>query len=230
MNDIKSINNLSLQPRLTSIKKEMQKKILFIGFVLMMTRTIQLKAQYAKQDSTYKKYFAGSTLFLLGNLATTNPPNFAQLNFGYRITGKDVISLELRTWKYAWPNGIHPFLNKSYGKPEEEFPGYIREYGFAVAYQRFLWKGIYAELNVMPTWQSFVNKEGNKIDNGFQIFNTYRVGYHIKLFKDRLFIQPSIAITHRAYHTKMPDGFKQLDDQWSKFVFGEPGLHFGYNF
>ena len=82
----------------------------------------------------------------------------------------------------------------------------------------------------MPTWQSFVNKEGNKIDNGFQIFNTYRAGYHIKLFKDRFFVQPSIAITHRPYHTKMPGGFKQLDDQWSKFILGEPGLHFGYNF
>ena len=99
-----------------------------------------------------------------------------------------------------------------------------------MAYQRFLWKGLYAELNVMPTWQSFVNKEGNKIDNGFQIFNTYRAGYHIKLFKDRFFVQPSIAITHRPYHTKMPGGFKQLDDKWSKFILGEPGLHFGYNF
>lgn len=208
----------------------MQKKILFIGFVLMLTSSLQLKAQYAKQDSTYKKCFVGSTLFLLGNFASVNRPDFVQLNFGYRITGKDVISLELRTWKYAWPLGIHPFLNSAYGKPEEEFPGYIREYGFSLAYQRFLWKGLYAELNVMPAWQTFVNKDGNKIDNGFQIFNTYRVGYHVKLFKDRFFIQPSMAITHRPYHTKMSDGFKQLDDNWSKFIFGEPGLHFGFNF
>lgn len=207
----------------------MQKKILFIG-VLLMTASLQLKAQYATTDSTYKRWFAGSTLFLLGNLASTNPPDFIQLNFGYRITGKDVITVEPKTWKYAWPNGIHPFLNKSYGKAEEKFPGYIREYGISVAYQRFFSNAFYAELNVMPSWQSFVNTSGTKIDNGFQIFNTYRAGYHIKLFKDKFFIQPSIAITHRAYHTKMPDGFKQLDDKWSKFVFGEPGLHFGFNF
>lgn len=208
----------------------MQKKVLFIGFVLMMTSIPQLKAQYTQTDSTYKRWFVGSTIFLLGNFATTNSPGFVQLNAGYRITGKDAISLELKTWKYAWPNGIHPFLSKAYGKPEEKFPGYIREYGFSVAYQRFFGKGLYGELNVMPTWQSFVNADGKKIDNGFQIFNTYRVGYHIKLFKDRFFIQPSIAITHRPYHTKMPDGFKQLDDKWSKFVFGEPGFHFGFNF
>lgn len=230
MNDFKTIANLSLQYRLTSIKKDMQKKILWIGLVLVLTSSLQVNAQYAKTDSTYKRWFVGSSLFLLGNLASTNRPDFAQLNLGYRITGKDIITLELKTWKTSWPIGIHPFFNKSYGKPEEEFPGYIRDYGFSVAYQRFLWKGLYAELNVMPTRQIFVNDDGKKIDNGFQIFNTYRLGYHIKLFKDRFFIQPSIAITHRPYHTKMPDGFKQLDDKWSKFVFGEPGFHFGFNF
>lgn len=209
---------------------DMQKRVLWITLTLLMASTLQVHAQYAKQNSTYKKFFIGSTLFLLGNLAPVNPPNFVQLNLGYRITGKDVVTLEPKTWKYAWPNGIHPFFNKSYGKQEEEFPGYVREYGLSVAYQRFLWKGLYAELNVMPTLQKFVNKTGNKIDNGFQIFNTYRTGYHIKLFKDRFFFQPAIAITHRAYHTKLPDGFKQKDNKWSKFVLGEPGLHFGFNF
>lgn len=208
----------------------MQKKILGVVFIFIMVGTLQLSAQYAKTDSTHKRWFIGSTIFLLGNLATTNPPDFVQLNIGYRISGKDVITLEPKTWKYAWPNGIHPFLNKAYGKEEEKFPGYVREFGVSVAYQRFFTKGLYAELNIMPSHQVFVNNAGNKIDNGFQIFNTYRMGYHVKLFKDKFFIQPSIAITHRFYHTELPNGFKQLDDKWSKFIFGEPGFHFGFNF
>ncbi|HEX7366334.1 MAG TPA: hypothetical protein VF273_04515 [Pelobium sp.] len=208
----------------------MQKKIFWLAMLLIPTTVFQLKAQYAKDDSTYKRCFIGSTMFLLGNLASTNPPNFFQLNLGYRITGKDVITIEPKTWKYAWPNGINPIFNKSYGKAEEKFPGYVREFGLSIAYQRFIWNGLYAELNVMPSSQKFVNEDGNKIDNGFQVFNTYRIGYHVKLFSDRFFIQPSLAITHRAYHTTMPNGFKQLDDKWSKFVFGEPGFHFGFNF
>lgn len=208
----------------------MQKKILWIGLTLLLVSYLQVRAQYAKQDSTYKKFYIGSSMFLLGNFAKVNSPEFAQLNFGYRITGKDVLSLELATWKTAWPIGINPFFNKSYGKPEEKFPGYIRDYGVGVAYQRFLWKGLYAQVHVFSFLQDFVNENGKKIDNGFQIFNQYRVGYHIKLFKDRCFIQPSFAITHRPYHTKMPDGFKQQDDKWSKFMFSEPGLHFGFNF
>ena len=87
----------------------------------MMTSTLQLKAQYDKTDSTYKKCFVGSTLFLLGNFAPVNPPGFAQLNLDYRITGKDVISLELITWKHSWPLGINPFYNKAYVYPKRNF-------------------------------------------------------------------------------------------------------------
>jgi hypothetical protein len=206
----------------------MQKKILWIGLVVVLISSLQVKAQYTQKDSTFSKHFIGSTLFILGNLSPVNKPDFAQLNYGYRITGKDVVSLELKTWKYAWPLGI-PY-GKSFEAAGEEFPGYIREYGFALAYQRFLWKGLYTGVHVMSAWQNFVNNNGQKIDNGFQIFNTYRIGYHFKQFKDLFFIQPSVAITHRPYHTKMPDSFKQRDDSWSKFFFGEPGLHFGFNF
>jgi hypothetical protein len=138
----------------------MQKKV-FIGFVFMIMCTLQLKAQYAKTESTYKKRFVGSTLFLLGNFDSVNPPGFAQLNLGYRITGKDVISLELITWKHAWPLGINPFYNDSYGKPEDKFPGYIREYGIGLAYQRYLWKGLYVAVHAMPMWQTFKNENSH---------------------------------------------------------------------
>lgn len=210
----------------------MQKKFLVIGIALMLVSNLKVQAQYSQQDSTYKKWFIGTSLFvIIGNIADGgNPPNFAQLDIGYRLTGKDVIRLSPKTWKYAWPNGIHPFLNDAYGKPEEKFPGYVREFGVTASYQRFFWKGLYAQLDVMPTYQVFVNENGKKIDDGFQIFNSYRIGYHIKLFKDKFFFQPSICVTHRAYHTELPNGFKQLDDKWSKFVFPEPGLNIGFNF
>ncbi|MCU0325512.1 MAG: hypothetical protein MUF45_09715 [Spirosomaceae bacterium] len=209
----------------------MQKKILGIGLALILVSGLKVNAQYEKQDSTYKRWFVGTSLFvLLGNFDKENPPDFVQVDIGYRITGKDIVRFSPKTWKYSWPNGIHPFLNDAYKKPEERFPGYVREYGVTVSYQRFLWKGLYAQLDVMPTLQIFANDNKKKIDDGFQIFNSYRLGYHIKLFKDKFFFQPSICMTHRANHTKLPNGFRQLDDKWSKFVFPEPGLNIGYNF
>lgn len=207
----------------------MKKKILIFGFILVLVNSLQLQGQYAKQDCMYKKWYIGSSLLLLANLVPDdNPPNYGQLNLGYRITGKDAVSFELRTWKYGWPIGI-PY-GKSFEAEGEGFPGYIRDYGFALGYQRFLWKGLFVEVNVTSFLQSFVDKSGKKIDNGFQIFNSYRAGYHIKFFKDRFFIQPSIAITHRPYHTEMPESFRNVDNKWSKFFFGEPNIQFGFNF
>lgn len=135
----------------------MKTKVLFTITGLVILCSLHVNAQYSVQDTTFKKCFVGSTFLMLGNLSSTNRPDFVQLNFGYRITGKDVVSLELKTWKYAWPLGI-PY-GKSFEAEEEQFPGYIREFGFALAYQRFLWKGLYTGIHVMNAWQSFINED-----------------------------------------------------------------------
>ncbi len=206
----------------------MQIKIIAFCLVFMLASNFQLNAQYIKQDNMYKKYFIGSTFFLLGNLATTNKPDFVQLNLGYRLTRNDVVSLELKTWKYAWSLGI-PY-GTSFEVPEEKFPGYIKEYGVALAYQRFWWKGFYTAIHIMNARQTFVDDIDNKIKNGYQMLNTYRVGYQFKFFNKRFFIEPSIAVTHRPIQTKMPESFAQLNDKWPKYFLGEPGLHFGFIF
>lgn len=141
----------------------------------------------SEKDPAYKKYFVGSSLFMLGNLATRNKPDFVQLNFGYRITTKDVVSIELITWKYAWPLGI-PY-GKSFEAQEEKYPGYVREVGVALAYQRFLWKGAYAAAHAFNARQTYFDEDNKKIQNGYQLFMTYRIGYHIQLFKNSFFIE-----------------------------------------
>ena len=89
---------------------------------------------------------------------------------------------------------------------------------------------MFGQADVMPAIQTVVNEGGTTIDDGFQVFNTYSVGYHITLFKWRMFFQPSIAITHRPYQSTMPPAFTQVDDRWSRFFSGQPGLHVGFNF
>ncbi len=207
----------------------MQKKILLIIFIFFLTNSFKAQAQYERGDTSYNKYFIGSTLFLVGNLSKVNPPGFAQLNLGYRLSPKDVISVELITWKHAWPLGINPFYNDAYGTPEEKFPGYIREFGIGMAYQRYFWKGLYAAVHATPMYQIYRNEDSKKVGEGLILFNTYRIGYHFKLFNDRLFIEPSLGIAGRPLYSKMPDGFKQKDDKWPKWT-PEPGLHFGINF
>jgi hypothetical protein len=207
----------------------MHRKTFGLSLMLLMASALPAQAQYAEQDSTYRKYFVGSTLFMIANaVPDNNPPKMLYLNVGYRVTRQDVVSLEFKTWRYGWPIGI-PY-GKSFEAEGAGFPGYIRERGVSLNYQRFVGTRVFVQADVMPAFQTFVDDNGTTIDDGFQVFNTYSVGYHVKLFKDRMFFQPSIAITHRPYQSTMPAAFKQVDDRWSRFFYGQPGLHFGVNF
>lgn len=208
----------------------MRKKTLFIGFVLMMTSTIQLKAQYAKQDSTYKKYFVGSTFLMLGNFIPDdpNPPGFIQFNVGYRITPKNVVFLELKRSKFTWPLGI-PW-GPSFDAAGENYPGYVRQNVLGVAYNRFWWKGLYTAIHAMNAFQKYINEDKKKIANGYTLFMTYRLGYQFKFFKNRFFLEPSIGLTHWPVKTNTPESFKLKDSKWPNYFGYEPGLHFGYNF
>ena len=172
----------------------------------------------------------GSSAFILMNLNTNDPnaPDFVQLNFGYRITPKDVFSIEAKTWKYAWPLGI-PW-GKSRTATEEKYPGYIRDFGIGLVYQRFLWKGVYASVEAMHTFQRYVDGTNTKIQNGYQLFMTYRLGYHFQFFKNRFFIEPSVSITHWPVKTNVPESFEILENKWPNYFILEPGLHFGVKF
>ena len=81
----------------------MQKKIFMIGLVLVVTGSLQVYAQNDTIVSKYRKWFVGSSLFMLGNFDKTNNPKYVQINFGYRITPKDVLSLDFKKSVYSWP-------------------------------------------------------------------------------------------------------------------------------
>ncbi|MGH7471336.1 MAG: hypothetical protein ACRENP_25585 [Longimicrobiales bacterium] len=100
-----------------------------------------------ESEAVFRRRFVGSSAFVLANLLP-NPPSFYQLNYGYWLTRKDVLSLEAITWTYDAPLGI-PY-GSSKGAPEEAYPGYVRGYGAGLAYQRFLWKDAYTALHAAP--------------------------------------------------------------------------------
>lgn len=65
--------------------------------------------------------------------------------------------------------------------------------------------------------------------NGYQLFMTYRVGYHLPLFGGRLFLEPSVAMTHWPVNTNVPDSFADKEAPWPNYFLFEPGLHIGIN-
>ena len=197
--------------------------LLILGLLLFST----LRGSAQISDTVVRPCFVGSTLFMAANLLP-DPPSYYQLNLGYRITAKDVLSLELITWTYQGPLG-RPY-GPHFEDPESNFPGKVRAIGAGLAYKRFLWKQWYGQVHTTAFRQHYLDETGDRLQSGFQLFNTVRLGYQFRFFQNRFFLEPSIAMTFWPINTNLPEPFQVQEDQWNTFFLGEPGLHFGFNF
>lgn len=206
----------------------MQKKILSFALTLLAASSVQVNAQSTQQDSTYKRWFVGSTFLMLGNFDKVNTPEFIQLNVGYRITPKDVVSFEFKRSIYSWPIGI-PW-GPSFDGPGLNYPGHARILAPTLAYQRFWWKGVYTSVHALNAFEKYFDENKKKIGNGYTLYLTFRLGYQIKLFKNRFFFEPSIGLSYWPIRTNVPTSFKAVENKWPNYFPWEPGLHFGYNF
>lgn len=199
--------------------------ILFTIVLLFISNAF---SQVFDDEKESKKRFIGTTLFVLATPLLDPSPEYYQLNYGYRITPKDILSIEAITWAYHAPLGIPYGFDKSDVK--NNFPGKVKAYGLGLAYKRFLWKGMYTQIHSTPLKQDYLDENNQKIQSGFQLFNTLRFGYHIKFLKKRIFIEPSIAFTNWSINTNLPDSFQKQEDRWNKYFLFEPGFHIGFNF
>jgi len=181
----------------------------------------------AHDDVPALRHVVGSSVFLLGNFSKPSP-QFFQLNYGYRLTRKSLISLEGITWRYTAPLGI-PY-GPSYGNKDEDYPGRVRGIGLGVAFQQLLWRGLYVAAHALPLHQRYTDRDGATLANGFQLFTTLRTGYQVNMRRERWFIEPSIAATAWPINTNVPAAFAALDRKWNKYFLFEPGLHFGRRF
>lgn len=208
----------------------MQKAIVWIALVLGLVGSLPASAQSPEHGATDKKYFVGSTLLMLGNFIPDdpNPPDFAQVNVGYRITPKNVVFLELKKSRFGWPLGI-PW-GSSFDAPGENYPGHVRQKVIGIAYNHFWWHGFYTSVHAMSAFQTYMDENSVEIADGYTLFMTYRAGYQVKLFQNRFFIEPSVGLTHWPVKTGTPEAFKEVDSKWPRYFGWEPGLHFGFNF
>ena len=208
----------------------MQKKILWIGLALVLASGLGVNAQNAKQDSTYKKWFVGSTFLILGNFIPNdpNPPEFIQVNVGYRITPKNVVSFEFKRSIYSWPLGI-PW-GASFDAPGLNYPGHARILAPTLAYQHFWWKGIYTSVHALNAFEKYMDENNKKIGEGYTLYMTFRLGYQLKFFKNRFFFEPSMGLSYWPVRIHTPESFKSVENKWPNYFPFEPGFHFGYNF
>jgi len=152
-----------------------------------------------------------------------------EFHFGYKITSKDKIGIKVATWKLFEPMGI-PFWDPLLMKESEFYPGRLRESGIGVTYQRMLWKGLFTSIEILPLLKTYLDENNKKIGNGFKLYTTYHLGYHIPLFKGRLFIEPQIHCNYWPIDSKAPQSFQEKESKWNNYFLFEPNLYLGVNF
>lgn len=204
----------------------MKQNLPSITAVMLLSATA-VQAQTNAEPMAHR-HFVGSSAWVMIGALMDESPEFYQLNYGYRLTTRDVVSVEAITWKYGAPLGI-PY-GPAFGAAEEDYPGSVKGVGVGVAYQRFLWRDAYAAVHALPLSQRHSDESGTEIQKGFQLFLTYRLGYQVQLPGDRFFLEPSIAATHWPINTNVPEAFAARDAKWPNHFLAEPGLHFGVRF
>lgn len=149
------------------------------------------------------------------------------------LDNKNIVGMKFATWRLFQPMGI-TWWDGLIDKIESEtefYPGHVRATGVGVTYQRMLWKGLFATAEILPQLQTYLDLDGNKIKNGFSLYSSYHVGYHIAFGKKKHFyIEPQLDCKIWTRDGNAPDGFKQLDDKWKNYFLLEPQVYLGWKF
>ncbi len=183
-----------------------------------------------KSDLDYK-FSVFTTWLSFSNFGKpeTNTHHY-ELQTRYQITKKDAIGIKASTWKLFAPMGI-PLWEIEFDNEEKFYPGRLRETGFGITYQRKLWKGLFVTLEVLPLLTTYLDESNSKINNGFKLYNSYHLGYHIPLFKKgRFFIDPQLHINHWPINTNVPGAFAAEEAKWNNYFLIEPNIYLGVKF
>lgn len=156
-----------------------------------------------------------------------------ELHVKRNLDDKNIIGLKFATWRLFQPMGIlwwDGLLDKV-DDGSEFYPGHAHATGVGVTYQRMLWKGLFATVEVLPQFQTYRDLEDNKVGDGFQLYNSFHLGYHLAFGKNkRFFVEPQVHAQHWLFDDSTPEGFKELDEQWGNYFLFEPNLYFGIKF
>ena len=188
--------------------------------------------QTKKSAETLKeRNFSVSTTYLVflnyGDEATNT--HHYEFHAGYKLTNKDKIGIKAATWKLFAPMGM-PIKEQLEFDEDNFYPGRLKETGVGVTYQRILWKGLFGAIEILPLKKTYLDENNVEIDNGFKLYTSYHLGYHISLFKNRFYIEPQVHCNYWPVDSKGPEGFEEKESNKNNYILFEPNLYIGFNF
>ena len=190
----------------------------------------QNQIKQSSETSTKRKFSVSSTYLSFVNFGEekTNTHHY-ELHVGYNLTPKDKIGIKLASWKMFAPMGM-PMQEQLKFDENNFYPSRLRESGIGITYQRMLWKGLFATVEVLPQLKTYLDEHDYNIGHGFKLYTSYHLGYHIAFFKDRMFVEPQIHCNYWPVNTNTPESFKEMDDKWNNYFLFEPNLYIGFKF
>lgn len=216
----------------TNFRKLFAATFIFAVFTIPLLSQNQTNAGEKSFRDAVKKYkFSLSTTyysFMNFEEEKTNTHHY-EFHIGYKLTPKDRIGIKLATWKMFAPMGM-PMKEQLKFDENNFYPGRVRETGVGVTYQHILWKGLFATAEVLPQLKTYLDENDRKIANGFKLYTSYHLGYHISFFKERIYIEPQIHCQNWPINTNTPQAFKEKDKNWNNYFLFEPNLYLGINF
>jgi len=186
-----------------------------------------------KDTLPYYKFSVSTTWLSFGNFGVekTNTHHY-ELHVKYALTPKDKIGIKFATWSLFQPMGILWWdgVLEKLDTESEFYPGRLRETGIGISYQRMLWKGLFATVEILPQLKTYLDENNNKIGNGFKLYTSYHLGYHFSFFKDRVYLEPQIHCQYWPIDTNVPQSFEDKDSGWNNYFLFEPNLYIGFKF
>lgn len=216
----------------------MRNLVIIIATFCTLSASAQMSSKKESKTTFDHKYRLSLPVIILPQLATkswddrTNTQHI-ELHFKYELDAKNIIGVKFATWRLFQPMGIlwwDGLLDKV-ESGTEYYPGHLRETGLGVSYQRMLWKGLFTTAEVLPQLKTYVDLDNNKIGNGFKLYTSLHLGYHLAFGKKKqFFVEPQIHCQTWLIDTNTPADFKELDNQWKNYFLFEPNLYVGIKF
>lgn len=212
------------------MKKLISTILVIAGFTILAFSQNLPKTANVKDTVPNCKLSVSTTYLTFLNFGDekTNTHHY-EFHVGYRLTPKDKISIKVATWKMFAPMGM-PMLEQLKFDEKNFYTGRLRETGIGATYQRIIWKGLFATVEILPQLKTYLDEDDNKIGNGFKLYTSYHLGYHFPLFKNRMYIELQIHCNYWPIDTNTPPSFQEIDNEWNNYFLFEPNIYIGVNF
>ncbi len=83
----------------------------------------------------------------------------------------------------------------------------VYAYTLILGYRRYFWKGLFAEAELYPAYNSIWSKITESYHPGYEMWTEFKIGYKIPLWKSKYYLQPAPGIGSGIFRTNAPPNY-----------------------